>query len=198
MTHYFESGGSARPGRGVQLRAGDRTLELHTSGGVFARTGIDQGTQVLLDLAPEPRESGDLLDVGCGYGPIALTMAVRSPRATVWAVDVNERARELCARNARDAGLGNVRVHAPDEVPADTRFTTIWSNPPIRIGKDALHELLTRWLSALAPDGHAILVVQRNLGADSLHRWLSEQGWPTERIASRKGFRLLRCGALTR
>ncbi len=195
MPHYFETSDSSHPGREVRLRVGERWLDLRTAGGVFARSGIDAGTQVLLDLVPAPRQTGNLLDIGCGYGPIALTMAVLAPRATVWAIDVNERARELCGANAASAGLTNVRVCDPELVPDSVRFATIWSNPPIRIGKPAMHALLTRWLSVLTPDGAAFLVVQRHLGADSLQPWLTNQGWPTERIGSRKGFRVLRCAA---
>jgi len=144
----------------------------------------------LLD-APALPERGDLLDLGCGYGPIALTMARRSPSAIVWAVDVNERALELCRANAESAGLGNVHCVLPDDVPADVRFDAIWSNPPIRIGKAALHTMLTRWLDRLAPDGAATMVVQRNLGADSLARWFADEGWSVERLGSRAGYRLL-------
>ena len=129
--------------------------------------------------------------VGVASGLDALTLALRSPGATVWAVDVNARARELTARNAERNGLTNVRVAAPDDVPADVAFAAIWSNPPIRIGKAALHELLLRWLARLAPDGVATMVVQKHLGADSLQVWLAGQGYPTERVASRQGFRVL-------
>lgn len=193
MAHYFESpsDGPLRE-RTVPLRVGGRALDLTTQAGVFSRDGIDAGTALLLSSAPAPSATGNLLDLGCGYGPIALTLAVRSPRATVWAVDVNERARELCAANAAAAGLRNVRVAAPDEVPDDVDFATIWSNPPIRIGKPAMHAMLKQWLGRLAPDGAAVLVVAKNLGSDSLQRWLTEQGLPTERLTSRQGFRLLR------
>ena len=119
------------------------------------------------------------------------SLARRAPVARVWAVDVNERARALCAANAAANGVDNVTVVAPDDVPEDVRFDAIWSNPPIRIGKDLLRDLLTRWLDCLAPEGRAVLVVQKHLGADSLHRWLTEQGWPTTRLASAKGYRLL-------
>jgi 16S rRNA G1207 methylase RsmC len=122
---------------------------------------------------------------------MALTMALRSPDATVWAIDVNSRARDLCRRNAERNGLANVRVAAPDEVPADVRFSTIWSNPPIRIGKPALRALLLTWLARLTADGTATLVVQKHLGADSLQRWLTSEGYPTERVASKSGFRLI-------
>jgi 16S rRNA (guanine1207-N2)-methyltransferase len=173
----------------VRLLLPDGTLDLTSDSGVFSKGEVDAGTKLLLlDGGPLP-PAGDLLDLGCGYGPIALTMARRSPGATVWAVDVNRRAVELTASNAAAAGLANVRACHPDEVPADVRFGAIWSNPPIRIGKAALHELLLTWLRRL--DGRAVLVVQKHLGADSLARWLVEQGFPTTRLQSRVGFRLL-------
>lgn len=190
MPQYFDRAPAAahRPGR-VSLRAGDRELELATDAGVFSGGGIDPGTAVLLDTVPPPT-GGDLLDLGCGYGPIALWLAAQAPAATVWAVDVNARARGLAADNARTAGLSNVRVCAPDEVPDDVRVSTLLSNPPIRIGKAALHDLLECWLSKV--DEVAYLVVQKHLGADSLQRWLGENGRPAERIRSRKGYRVLR------
>jgi 16S rRNA G1207 methylase RsmC len=110
----------------------------------------------------------------------------------VWAVDVNARARQLTAHNAEVNGLTNVRVVSPDDMPEDIAFDTIWSNPPIRIGKAALHDLLLRWLPRLTPDGHAVMVVGKNLGADSLQAWLTAQGWPTTRLSSARGFRILR------
>jgi 16S rRNA (guanine1207-N2)-methyltransferase len=193
MPHYFDPEGSPRPGQDVCLTVGKRQLNLRTSGSVFGRGKLDTGTKVLLDTVPPPAPSGDLLDVGCGYGPIALTMAVLAPEATVWAIDVNEHARRLCGDNAAAAALTNVRVHSPEEIPSSIRFETIWSNPPIRIGKHATHALLRWWLSRLTDDGHAYLVVQKHLGSDSLQTWLEDSGWPTERIASRKGYRVLRC-----
>ena len=171
------------PGAGFRLR---------TDRGVFSHGRLDSGTGLLLRHDhPLPRQ-GDLLDLGCGAGPIALTMAQRSPGATVWAVDVNDRARQLCRDNAAAADLANIRVVAPDEIPDEISFATIWSNPPIRIGKEALHALLQQWLPRLDADGHALLVVQRHLGADSLANWLSTAGFAVTRLASKSGFRLLR------
>ncbi|WP_068923752.1 class I SAM-dependent methyltransferase [Planobispora rosea] len=192
MAHYFEErpATASRPGS-VTLVLPDLHLKLETDSGVFSPERVDQGTRILLESVPPPPPEGDLLDLGCGYGPIALTLASRAPRATVWAVDVNRRSVELCARNARTAGLDKVRsVHA-DEVPPEVRFRVIWSNPAIRIGKAALHEMLTRWLSRLTPDGAAYLVVQKHLGSDSLQRWLNEQGWPASRTASRSSYRII-------
>ena len=221
MPHYFDErpGAATAPGE-VVLDVGGRTLRLATDTGVFSRSRLDPGTAVLLRKAPPPPLIGTTLDLGCGYGPIALSLAVQSPESIVWAVDVNERARALVTENAAANAIDNVIVAAPDDVPAGLTFDAIYSNPPIRIGKDALHALLDRWLRRLTPNradetadppfrhgagtpfGHgagtvraepagALLVVQRHLGADSLHHWLQREGFLTERLASSKGYRVL-------
>lgn len=193
--HYF----TAQPASPVELRTltvelAGRRVQVQTAGGVFSPDHVDHGTQVLLRTAPAPPPTGDLLDLGCGWGPVALSLALESPDARVWAVDVNERALDLVRRNAAALGLGNVVAALPDDVPADVRFATIRSNPPIRVGKDALHELLLRWLPRRATGGDAHLVVGKNLGADSLQRWLAATlgaSVVVERSASAKGFRVL-------
>jgi 16S rRNA (guanine1207-N2)-methyltransferase len=146
---------------------------------------------LLLEAGRPPDEPVDLLDLGCGYGPIALALAARAPKARVWAIDVNERALALCQANAAAAGLDNVRVVHPEAVPDDVSLAGIWSNPPVRIGKPALHALLDEWLGRLTPDGRAWLVVHKHLGSDSLHRWLADQGFTVVRRASHQGYRLL-------
>ena len=176
----------------------DLHLALETDAGVFSAARLDPGTRLLLDTVPPPPQAGNLLDLGSGYGPLALVMAARAPRAAVWAVDVNQRALALCAANAARASLGNVRCVTPEQQGLPGQLDAIWSNPPIRIGKQALHSLLTGWLGRLAPGGSAHLVVQRHLGADSLHRWLEEAGWPVSRVAARTGYRVLRVDAPAR
>jgi 16S rRNA (guanine1207-N2)-methyltransferase len=192
VAHYFEAEPSA-PSDPVtfDVALSDVAFTLTTDRGVFSHGHVDAGTGLLLREAPTPPARGDLLDLGCGAGPIALTLARRAPESTVWAVDVNARARELTQLNAVRNGITNVRVAAPDDVPVEVAFATIWSNPPIRIGKAALQSLLATWLGRLTPSGTAVLVVQKHLGADSLQAWLTTQGFPTERLASRQGFRLL-------
>lgn len=192
MGHYFdEQPGVASQATVVDVALADVAFTLLTDRGVFSHGHVDTGTALLLRESAPPAEHGHLLDLGCGSGVIALTMALRSPDAAVWAVDVNERARALTHANAARNGVGNVRVVDPDGVRADVTFATIWSNPPIRIGKQALHDLLLRWFTRLEPDGNAMLVVQKHLGGDSLHRWLTSQGFPTHRVAGRQSFRLL-------
>ena len=181
----------------VDVALPDVAFTMTTDRGVFSHGHLDTGTSLLLREAPAPAATGDVLDLGCGSGAIALTLALRSPEARVWAVDVNARALELTAANASRNGL-TVNAAVPDDVPEDVRFATIWSNPPIRIGKPQLQRLLLRWMSRLTPDGTAVLVVQKHLGADSLQRWLGEQHFTVERIASRAGFRLLRVCFMSR
>jgi 16S rRNA (guanine1207-N2)-methyltransferase len=192
--HYFAAQPQAahRPGL-VRVVLPDLYLELETDSGMFSPGRLDPGTRFLLESELIPPATGDLLDLGCGYGPIACAMAVRAPGATVWAIDVNERALALCAANAARAGLANVRAVLPDSPDLPASFAEIWSNPPVRIGKPALHDLLRRWLARLGPGAAATLVMGRNLGADSLQAWLTgQEGWQARRLAARSGYRLLR------
>ena len=191
MSHYFTTPTGPENRRTIRARFWETEWEFETADGVFSADGLDLGTAVLLrESTPRP-ESRRLLDLGCGYGVLAVALASASPHAQVDAVDVNERALALTASNAARHGVADqVRTMLPDAADPEARYDEIWSNPPIRIGKDALHELLTTWLGRLAPGGVARLVVGRNLGADSLQRWLIEQGYRCERVASAKGFRV--------
>lgn len=193
--HYF----SADPGppatvREVRLVVDGRELLLDSAGGVFSAGRIDRGTAVLLRHAPLPPASGTLLDLGCGYGPIACALATRSPGADVVAVDVNARAVALTRTNAQRLGLPRLTALHPDEVEPSLRFAAIYSNPPIRVGKAGLHTMLGNWLDRLEPAGRAYLVVHRHLGSDSLQRWLGEQSYAVERTTSVRGYRILAIG----
>ncbi len=190
---YFTAEPSAAHRAGsVHVILPDVHLELATDSGVFSPRRLDPGTRLLLDTAPHPPAAGDLLDLGCGYGPLALTLGARSPAAHVWAVDVNQRALALTAENAGRAGLANVSCLLPGDDALPDYFSLIWCNPPIRIGKLAMHELLTAWLGRLRAGAAAYLVVQRNLGSDSLQDWLASSGWAAERTAARAGYRVLK------
>ena len=196
--HYFTASPAVEPEERTHrfsIRGVEHTVV--TASGVFSADRLDKGTQVLLDHVPDPPEAGTFLDLGCGWGPITLALAEAAPGATVLAVDVNERSLALTARNAEAAGLDNVRTSPAEALLTELRKTSrtvdlIWSNPPVRIGKEALHELLLTWLPHLSADGEAWLVVLKNLGANSLARWLTDQNWDVSRQASSKGFRVLR------
>jgi len=194
--HYFDTRPTSRSHPGVVLLTlPDISVRLRTDRGVFSPSRVDPGTKLLLSELPDVEHwpPGDVVDVGAGYGPIAVTLALRAPRRTVWAVEVNERAQELCRDNAAANGVADhVRVVGPEQVPADLTVGLVVSNPPIRIGKQALHELCRTWIRRLDPAGEAWWVVQKHLGSDSLQEWMQQQGWPTERVRSRQSYRVLR------
>ena len=194
--HYFSpTPGSELRTRTIHATVAGLSVELVTANGVFSPDRVDTGTQVLLSSVPAPPPGGNLLDLGCGWGPVALTLALQSPHATVWAVDVNERALDLVRANAEKMSIPNIKAVTPENVPDDVTFMTMWSNPPIRVGKNELHDMLQRWLPRLDNESDAWLVVQRNLGSDSLQRWL-QATFPEEfsfvRAATNKGYRVLR------
>ena len=188
MNHYFDPGDGDWRSREITVRLAGRDVVVETAGGTFSPEHLDLGTRVLLDAVPSP--VGRILDVGCGWGPIALDAALDNSSAEVWAIDVNERALELTRRNAARFGLDNVHVSTPDAVPANLEFDAIWSNPPIRVGKSELHDILHAWLPRLRSGGHAWLVVAKHLGAESLMKWLRET-WPAATVTkaeTSKGF----------
>ena len=199
--HYFSAEPAAAEKRSrIEFTAAGKVYDLAVAAGVFSAGRLDPGTAVLLrkgDL-PTAATGGTLLDLGCGYGPIACVLAAEAPEATVWAIDVNSRARELTTENAASLGLaGRVRVAGPDGVPGEVMFDQIWSNPPTHVGKAELRLLMERWLPRLAPGGVAWLVINRNLGGDSLHTWLVSLGWEVTRTASQRGFRVLKVARKT-
>ncbi|GAA0189816.1 class I SAM-dependent methyltransferase [Glutamicibacter creatinolyticus] len=192
--HYFSATpASADERRTITLELNGQKYQVQTASGTFSPTGLDKGTAVLLEHVPAPR--GTVLDIGCGWGPIAMTAALQNPDSKVYGVEINERSIDLARLNAQALGLENLSISDPAGIEDDLQFDTIWSNPPIRIGKDALHELLLKWLPRLAPGGEAWMVVQKNLGSDSLQKWLVGQlptDWSITRETSSKGFRILK------
>lgn len=192
MSHYFHTPSGEEHRRQITVSLWDTDVDMSTANGVFSADRLDLGTSVLLRSVNPRRTSATLLDLGCGYGPITVALAMAAPQASILAVDVNERAIALARENADRLGFAHrVTVSHPDDVDPQQRFDEIWSNPPIRIGKAALHELLQTWLPRVKPGGIAHLVVGKNLGADSLHTWMLAQGWDVTRTASAKGFRVL-------
>lgn len=197
--HYFsETPTGEMRLRDIEVILAGETRTVSTAGGVFSPEHLDRGTEILLATLRDIEadgigDAGPILDIGCGWGPIALDAALANPETPVWAVDVNERSRELTAANAARLGLTNVHVAAPEDVPADLKFAQIRSNPPIRVGKEVLHEILTAWLPRLVSGGSAYLVVAKHLGADSLQKWIatSFEDLSVERIARSKGFHII-------
>ena len=194
--HYFsQEPGSALKPKSIIIPVAGEMVQVTTASGTFSPTQLDFGTEVLIEQMELAPESGDLLDLGCGWGPIALNLAKLRPNTKVWAVDVNTRSVELTAKNAKGLGLSNIAAVVPEQVPENLVFSGIWSNPPIRIGKKELHELLLKWLPRLAVGAEAYLVVQKNLGSDSLQKWLTEElagNYEVSRYTSIKTYRVIK------
>jgi 16S rRNA G1207 methylase RsmC len=203
--HYFDSGAEYEE---LQIFA---RLEGASSGlreqfvsarGVFSADGLDKGTAVLLKylhaersqavLNADEMHGANILDLGCGWGPISLALARRFPTAQIWGVDINANAVRALEQNAKKHGLSNIQAVLPDAVPAGVEFRALVSNPPIRIGQRKLHELLALWSERLENNARILLVVQKNLGSDTLARHLNAKTFPgLEKLASSKGFRIL-------
>jgi 16S rRNA (guanine1207-N2)-methyltransferase len=194
--HYFsqEPKSNYQP-KQIELNVAGEVYQVNTASGTFSPLRLDVGTEVLLDHLELVPKGGNILDLGCGWGPIALNLAKTSPQAKIWAVDVNNRSLELTAMNAKTIGLTNIQTATPEEVPADLKYQGIWSNPPIRVGKKELHALLLSWLPRLEKNAAAYLVVQKNLGSDSLQKWLTEtlvDGYEVSRLTSVKTYRIIK------
>jgi 16S rRNA G1207 methylase RsmC len=194
--HYFsqEPKSNYQP-KQIELNVAGEVYKVSTASGTFSPLRLDVGTSVLIDHLELAPQDGNILDLGCGWGPIALNLAKHSPKSKVWAVDVNNRSLELTAANAKSLGLTNIQTATPESVPQDLMFSGIWSNPPIRIGKKELHDLLLTWLPRLESNASAYLVVQKNLGSDSLQKWLTEtlvDGYEVSRFTSVKTYRIIK------
>ncbi|UQA81274.1 class I SAM-dependent methyltransferase [Gardnerella piotii] len=183
--------------RTLQVDLRGKEVSVQVSNGVFSSSKLDLGTAVLLKHAPQPPENGRFFDIGCGWGAISLALGFESPNAQIYAVDVNERALELTTINAKNAGLNNIHTYLVEDAlkeDSSKNIDLIWSNPPIRVGKDVLHNILLTWLPRLKVGGAAYLVVQKNLGSDSLIPWLSKnlgEDFSVEKYASSKGYRII-------
>jgi 16S rRNA G1207 methylase RsmC len=194
--HYFsqEPKSNYQP-KQIELNVAGEVYKVSTASGTFSPLRLDVGTSVLIDHLELAPQDGNILDLGCGWGPIALNLAKHSPKSKVWAVDVNNRSLELTAANAKTLGLTNIQTSTPESVPQNLMFSGIWSNPPIRIGKKELHDLLLTWLPRLESNASAYLVVQKNLGSDSLQKWLTEtlvDGYEVSRLTSVKTYRIIK------
>ncbi|MFC5369904.1 class I SAM-dependent methyltransferase [Arcanobacterium bovis] len=196
--HYFSTQPStAGNDHQFDLAIRGRNYQIRTQDGVFSAHGLDKGSAVFLSKVPQPDLGPHSLavDLGCGWGPITLALASEAPHSTVLGVDVNERSMNLARENADQAQLSNVTIEESTAALSRLRqegrtIDLLWSNPPIRIGKAELHQLLSNWFALLSSDGVAYIVVQKNLGADSLARWITEQGYTVQKVGSAKGFRV--------
>jgi len=192
--HYFSSDPTApKKTVNILLEVAGTEIAIEAASGTFSSSKLDAGTAVLLKHDNHFPKDGNVLDVGCGWGPIGLSIAKTRAKTKVYGIDINQRSIEQSNLNSTSLGLENYWAMHSKDLPEDIRFSGIWSNPPIRVGKKVLHELMETYIPRLEPGGKAMLVVQKNLGADSFQRWLTSRFPEAEvsRLATDKGYRVI-------
>jgi len=192
--HYFSSEPTTKKAETqISFDVAGKNFIMAGASGTFSATKLDPGTKVLLNQWQLFPKDGNVLDLGCGWGPIGVSIAYLNPETKVFCVDINNRSVDQTLANASKAEVKNLSAMLADDLPAEITFSAIWSNPPIRIGKAALHELMLKYIPRLEPLGKAYLVVQKNLGSDSLQRWLEEKfpDHSIRRVGTEKNYRVL-------
>lgn len=164
-----------------------------TDAGVFSKKGVDYGSKHLVETM-QLKEDAKVLDVGCGYGPIGLTAASMCPKGHVTMVDINERAVELSAENARRNGIANVSILQSDllEQVKEQRFDVVLTNPPIRAGKEVVHRIFTDAYDCLVDGGSIWVVIQKKQGAPSAMKKLESLYREVVEVSKDKGYKILK------
>lgn len=168
----------------------NQSFRFKTDNGVFSKREVDFGSRLLIESFELPAEEGLILDVGCGYGPIGLSVAKCYSKSLVHMIDVNERALELAKENATLNGIENVKIYESDRLlnVSETNFTAILTNPPIRAGKKIVHDIFEQSYQHLAADGELWVVIQKKQGAPSALEKLQELFGYTETMNKAKGY----------
>lgn len=168
-------------------------LVFDTDSGVFSRLEVDRGTQLLLRTLPDPLE-GSVLDMGCGYGAIGLSVGKAYPGCTVTLADINERAVSLAQANAKRNGV-KARVLISDGFSAlkGETFHFVLQNPPIRAGKKVIYAMFADAARCLATEGQLWLVIRKQQGAPSAMTYLGTLFGQVEAVAKKGGYWILRC-----
>jgi 16S rRNA (guanine1207-N2)-methyltransferase len=173
----------------------NNTFTFTTGAGVFSKKGIDFGTRVLIDAFAPPKDTGDILDLGCGYGPIGISIAKSNPNRSIVMVDINQRAVELATQNAKKNAVDNVSVIASDgfdKVPDQKTFSVIITNPPIRTGKKVLYPLFEESASRIQTGGELWMVIQKKQGATSMESFLATLFEEVQIVKRKKGYVIMR------
>lgn len=192
--HYFSNNPSSKSDR----KKFEFTLKGHhfvflSDRGVFSKNEVDFGSRLLVESFEVPDVEGNILDVGCGYGPIGLSLAKEYKERTIHMVDVNERALSLARENAGNNGVSNVRIYQSSVYEqVEGRYAAILSNPPIRAGKQVVHDILEKAYDHLLPGGELWIVIQKKQGAPSAMNKLEEVFSEVEVVEKKKGYYIIK------
>lgn len=169
-------------------------FRFKTDNGVFSKNEVDFGSGLLIETFEMPDTDGDILDVGCGYGPIGLTVAKNWPERQIYMVDVNLRAVGLAKDNSELNGITNIKVYESDRLKAvkGMKFAAILTNPPIRAGKNIVHDIYEQSFDCLLPGGELWVVIQKKQGAPSTMDKLSLLFDEVETVIKKKGYYIIR------
>lgn len=169
-------------------------FRFKTDNGVFSKNEVDFGSRLLIETFEMPDTDGDILDVGCGYGPIGLTVAKNWPERQIYMVDVNLRAVGLAKDNSELNGITNIKVYESDRLKAvkGMKFAAILTNPPIRAGKNIVHDIYEQSFDCLLPGGELWVVIQKKQGAPSTMDKLSLLFDEVETVIKKKGYYIIR------
>ncbi len=192
MAHYYKNDDSLKSEEKTlrQKLLGDE-FQFITDNGVFSKSSIDFGSRALISAFDKNDVTGPILDVGCGYGPIGISLA-KTYGEKVHMVDVNQRALKLCKRNAELNFVYNVEVYESDALDnVKIEFASILTNPPIRAGKDVVHKIIEQSFFALLPGGELWVVIQKKQGAPSLRTKMIDLFGNCEIVKREKGYNIL-------
>jgi 16S rRNA (guanine1207-N2)-methyltransferase len=168
-------------------------IELFSDAGVFSVKQVDFGTNLLIKNVILPENCTKILDVGCGYGPIGITLAKANPKVYVHMIDVNLRAIDLAKRNAEHNNLKNAEIWESDlYTTVEGKYDLIISNPPIRAGKKVVHGVFEGAINYLKPYGELWIVIQKKQGAPSAYSKLTSVFDHVEIIAKEKGYWIIK------
>jgi 16S rRNA (guanine1207-N2)-methyltransferase len=170
------------------------SFRFKTDNGVFSKKEVDFGSRLLIEAFTEPAIEGNILDVGCGYGPIGLSVARQMKDRLVHMIDVNERALSLAGENAKLNEIENVCIYESDRLEnvKGNRFAAILTNPPIRAGKKVVHDIFEQSFDCLLPGGELWVVIQKKQGAPSAIEKMSEIYGEVETVAKKKGYFIIK------
>lgn len=193
--HYFSKNPDSehRPRQfSYQLRGKEYTF--HTDAGVFSKSEVDFGSRLLIETFQWPEVDGPVLDAGCGYGPIGISLAAEKPERTIHMIDVNDRALSLARENAKTNQIQNVQIYESDRLQnvSETNFAAVLTNPPIRAGKQVVFEILQTGFEKLKEGGELWVVIQKKQGAPSVEKELERLAGSCETAAKSKGYFILR------
>ncbi|BCB01978.1 class I SAM-dependent methyltransferase [Bacillus sp. KH172YL63] len=165
-----------------------------TDQGVFSKKEVDFGSRVLIEAFQWPEAEGAILDIGCGYGPIGLSLAKEAEERTVHMIDVNERALSLARENAKMNHVQNVSIYQSDRYAnvVEKEFAAILTNPPIRAGKETVHSILEQSYDHLKGYGELWVVIQKKQGAPSAMEKMEKLFSNVEIVTRKKGYYILK------